>query len=626
MRTVDVFQPESPDSGTAVHASPQTSVAFSPDGVHFASAGYDGRVALWERSGTAPLWVGRHSRLVNGVRFSPSGRLLASGSADKTCRIWDVATGRQVQLLARQPDDLNALAWLDENRLVTVSQDGTGRIWDIRTGTLEDGVIFHADHCMSVDASATGVLASCGEDATIRLWDTDGSLLRDLPQAGHAEMCRWSPDGTLLAASCDDGFVHIVRSDGELVTKVGPYTAAVKSVAWSQDGSRLVIGAYDSTVTLWHIADCRPLVRWYGPHLWPRSVDWSADGRTLIAGTFSARPAVIDVPEIPADALPDEVREITLDPPVATHGVNHVSAAGEALAAGCDNGTVRFWGDPGATAPEVPVGNGSLVNTVALSAGLPGLVAYGSFSGRVGVADARTGRDVAFVEREHPVNRVAWSPDGQRLAVADYEGGLDLYTWTGGELVPGVHYDGHDGAIKDVSWVDSGRLVTYSTDRQAHLIGTDGTLIRSFGGHGELINGGSVTEVAGRALLATVSRDRTCRLYDLRTGELLQVLVGHDESAKCAAWHPGGRPLLVTGSYDYTARLWVLDPDTLAPLHSHVLDGHGSAVSAVTWLGDHPVTASWDSRVLLWSAEAGPGRAPTPTELATDWQDRRDPR
>lgn len=151
-------------------------------------------MVLWDRSGTSPRWVGRHSRLVNGVRFSPSGRLLASGSADKTCRIWEVATGRQVQLLARQPDDLNALAWLDENRLVTVSQDGTGRIWDIRTGVLQEGVIFHADHCMSVDAAPTGVLASCGEDATIRLWDTDGSLLRDLPQAGHAEMCRWSPD------------------------------------------------------------------------------------------------------------------------------------------------------------------------------------------------------------------------------------------------------------------------------------------------------------------------------------------------------------------------------------------------------------------------------------------------
>ncbi|MEV1047755.1 WD40 repeat domain-containing protein [Streptomyces sp. NPDC049916] len=626
MRTVDVFHPRATSDTSAVHASPQTSVAFSPDGVHYASAGYDGRVALWDRTGTAPRWIGRHSRLVNGVRFSPSGRLLASGSADKTCRIWDVATGRQVQLLARQPDDLNALAWLDENRLVTVSQDGTGRIWDIRTGVLEDGVIFHADHCMSVDAAPTGVLASCGEDATIRLWDTNGALLRDLPQAGHAEMCRWSPDGTLLAASCDDGFVHIVRTDGELVTKVGPYTAAVKSVAWSKDGARIVIGAYDSTITLWDIADCRPLVRWYGAHLWPRSVDWSADGRTIIAGTFSALPAVIDVPGIAADALPGEVHEITLEAPVSTHGVNHVSAAGEVLAAGSDNGTVRVWAHPGATAREVPVGNGSLINTVAVSEALPGLVAYGSFSGRVGVADATTGEDVAFVERAHPVNRAAWSPDGKRLAVADYEGGLDLYTWTGDDLVPGVHYEGHDGSIKDVSWVDADRLVTYSTDRQAHLITAEGRLIRSFGGHGELINGGSVTRVAGRSLLATVSRDRTSRIYDLDTGELLQVLVGHDESAKCAAWHPGGEPLLVTGSYDYTGRLWVLDPTTLAPLHSHVLDGHGSAVSAVTWLGDAAVTASWDSRVVAWTPDADPARTPVPAELATDWTDTEDPR
>lgn len=37
----------------------------------------------------------------------------------------------------------------------------------------------------------------------------------------------------------------------------------------------------------------------------------------------------------------------------------------------------------------------------------------------------------------------------------------------------------------------------------------------------------------------------------------------------------------MVGSYDFTGRLWVLDPKTLAPLHQHVLEGHGSAVSAV---------------------------------------------
>ncbi|WP_371580452.1 WD40 repeat domain-containing protein [Streptomyces sp. NBC_01314] len=589
----------------APHASPQTCVAFSPDNRWFATGGYDGRVVVYDRWTGEPCWTGQHQRLVNGIRFAPNGRWLASVSADKTCRVWDAVTGQIVNLLSRQPDDLNCVSWLSDEALVTVSQDGTGRMWDLTDSTLRDVVLGHADHCMFVDA-LPDTIATCGEDAVIRIWGADGTRIAELGQAGHAEMCRWSPDGRILAASCDDGHVHLLERDGELIGKIGPYDTAVKSVAWSPDQRHVAIGAYDSTVRIWSVVTGEELVRWSGPHLWPRSLDWAPDGRHLISGTTASGPALLPVPEQLGDTVHGEVVTVRLDPPSTTCGVNHVTSRGDVIALGCDDGAVWL---AGAEPRRLPGGDGSLVNTVSLHPDAD-LVAAGAFSGRVWVSTI-AGEPLASVQRSHPINRVAWSPDGSRMAVADYEGTLDIYRWQDNALIPESAYYGHDGAVKDVSWVDDERLLAVSTDRTARLISTSGTLLRMFTGHGELINSGSITRIGSREVLATASRDRTVRVHDVGTGELLTVLVGHDESVKALAWgRCDGRPVLLTGGYDFTARLWWFTDD-IESAGSRRLEAHGNAISSVAWSGSDPVTAGWDGRVFRWSISGDDAPRPT---------------
>ncbi|HEY1486011.1 MAG TPA: hypothetical protein VGF84_07890, partial [Micromonosporaceae bacterium] len=143
------------------------------------------------------------------------------------------------------------------------------------------------------------------------------------------------------------------------------------------------------------------------------------------------------------------------------------------------------------------------------------------------------------------------------------------------------------------------------TDRTARLVNADGTLVRQFTGHGELINSGSVTSIGSREVLATASRDRTIRVYDLGTGELLDVLVGHDESVKSIAWgRCDGRPVLLSGSYDFSGRLWWFD-DEARLKDSTLLEAHGNAISSVGWAEGDPVTAGWDGRVFRWSVDGG---------------------
>ena len=210
----------------------------------------DARYAMLAAASHAGLAIlTGHNGNVVSVAFSRDGKTLASGSADDTVRLWDVATGRQIgKPLTGHLGPVWSVAFSPDGKtLASGSADDTVRLWDVATGRqIGKPLTGHLGPVRSVAFSPDGrTLASGSLDRTVRLWDVaTGQLMGRLESdSGDVMSVAFSPDGTRwpLAAStarCGCGMWPPASRSGQLTGHTRPCLVGGVQPGWQDVGQR----------------------------------------------------------------------------------------------------------------------------------------------------------------------------------------------------------------------------------------------------------------------------------------------------------------------------------------------------------------------------------------------------
>ncbi|KAL2889117.1 Vegetative incompatibility protein HET-E-1 [Ceratocystis lukuohia] len=565
------------------HVASVSSVVFSYDGQRLASGSDDKTVKIWDAtSGACLQTLEGHVASVSSVVFSYDGQRLASGSWDSTVKIWDATSGACLQTLEGHGNCVTSVVFSnDGQRLASGSCDSTVKIWDATSGACLQTLEGHGRSVASVVFSNDGQrLASGSYDSTVKIWNAaSGACLQTLEGHGHyVTSVVFSNDGQRLSSGSYDSTVKIWdATSGACLQTLEGHGRSVASVVFSNDGQRLASGSYDSTVKIWDATSGACLQTLEGHGHYVTSVVFSNDGQRLSSGSYDSTVKIWD-------ATSGACLQI-----LEGHD-NWVTSVvfsndGQRLASGSDDSTVKIWDATSGVCLQTLEGHDNWVTSVVFSNDGQRL-ASGSDDSTVKIWDAASGVCLqTFEGHGHYVTSVVFSNDGQRLSSGSYDSTVKIWDATSGACLQTL--EGHDRTVSSIVFSNDGqRLASGSWDSTVKIWdATSGVCLQTLEGHGRSV--ASVVFSNDGQRLASGSWDNTVKIWDANSGACLQTLEGHGRSVASVVFSNDGQRL-ASRSDDSTAKIW----DATSGACLETLTDHGSSMTPKIFSNDGAMIAS----------------------------------
>lgn len=193
-------------------------LAFSADGKTLAIGSGEpsrsGDILLWalDKNEVVANFTERHLDSVLCLDFSPDGKLLASGGADKVARITDLATGKVVKVFEGHTHHVLGLSWRYDGRmLATAGADNVVKIWDWTVGDRRKNVDGWDKEITAIGyLGSSDVLATTSGDGKVRLINSAGAEVKSLPGVkDFMNALASSRTGDWLVAGGEEGVLHV---------------------------------------------------------------------------------------------------------------------------------------------------------------------------------------------------------------------------------------------------------------------------------------------------------------------------------------------------------------------------------------------------------------------------------
>lgn len=294
------------------HRGPVSAVVFLDDGRYLASGSLDKTVKIWNVDGGTLRNGYAHATAVTSLSYSAADKILASGGSDGTVKLFDTGISKDINkelgTLTGHLGPVMSVAFSLDGKSLAVGvaagdRAGQLKLWNPQTRSERSTLEGHQDVVGAVAFTPDGrTLASAGYDGVIRLWEPWLGLLRGAMESKGERSAlvalAVAPDGKSAATASYNRTIRIWDlAAREERNSHANQSGVCKGLAYSPDGKHLAAAQQDGKVIVWNTATGEPK-EWQLPG-GANGLAFSPDSRHLATANANGTVYVLRVVETP---------------------------------------------------------------------------------------------------------------------------------------------------------------------------------------------------------------------------------------------------------------------------------------------------------------------------------------